>query len=72
MARSHSTDSGSGGEVVPVFMDNFFSSVSLYHRFLLENIYCTGTVRSNRHNFPPDLKCVVKRGLAQRGDVMTR
>ena len=42
-------------------MDNFFSSVS----------YCSGTVRSNRR-FLPDLKCVMKRGLAQRGDVMTR
>ena len=60
------------GKSYHIFVDSFFSSVSLYHRLLLENIYCTGTVRSNRRNFPPDLKDVAKHGLASRGDVMTR
>ena len=35
-------------------------------------IYCTGTVRSNRRNFPHDLKDVAKRGLAHRGAVKFR
>ena len=35
-------------------------------------IYCTGTLRSNRRNFPPDLKDVAKCGLATRGDMMAR
>ena len=78
------TEVGLGGSVVTrltrdlvgksyhIFMDRFFSSVSLYRSLLLENIYCTGTLKSNRRDFPPDLKEVSKRGLAQRGDVMTR
>ena len=53
-------------------MDSFFSSVTLYHQLLSDNIYCTGTLRSNRRNFPPDLKDVAKRGLATRGDMMAR
>ena len=44
----------------------------LYRKLLSHNIYCTGTLRSNRRDFPPDLKDVSKRGLASRGDVMTR
>ena len=46
------------GKSYHVFIDSFFSSVSLYRNLLLENIYCIGT------NFPPDLKDAAKRGLA--------
>ena len=53
-------------------MDSFFSSVALYRKLLLEGIYCTGTLRSNRRNFPPDLKEPSKKGLAQRGDMAVR
>ena len=60
------------GKSYYIFMDNFFSSVYLYRNLLSEMIYCTGTVRSNRHNFPPDLKDVAKRGLSHRGAVMLR
>ena len=82
--KGDKTEVGLGGSVVTrltrdlvgksyhIFMDSFFSSVPLYHRLLLENIYCTGTVRSNRRNFPPDLKDVAKRGLASRGDKIVR
>ena len=55
-----------------IYMDNFFSSVSLYLDLLSEMIYCTGTVRSNKRNFPPDLKDVAKHGLAHRGTVKFR
>ena len=50
----------------------FFSSVSLYKNLLAENLYCMGTLRSNRRNFPPDLKDAAKRGLACRGDRVVR
>ena len=82
--KGDKTEVGLGGSVVTwltrdlvgksyhIFMDSFFSSVSLYHRLLLENIYCTGTVRANRRNFPPDLKDAAKRGLAKRGDMTVR
>ena len=82
--KGDTTEVGLGGSVVTrltrdlvgkayhIFMDSFFSSVPLYHKLLSHNIYCTGTLRSNRRNFPPDLKDVSKRGLASRGDVMVR
>ena len=60
------------GKSYHIFMDNFFPSVSLYRNLLSDMIYCTGTARSNRRNFPPDLKDVAKRGLAHRGDVVSR
>ena len=60
------------GKSYLIFLDNFFSSVSLYHHLLSENIYCTGTLLSTRCNFPPDLKDVAKHVLATRGDVVTR
>ena len=62
--KGNTTEVGLGGSVVTrltrdlvgksyhIFMDSFFSSVSLYKRVLAENIYCTGTLRSNRRNFP--------------------
>ena len=55
-----------------IYIDSFFSSVSLYSNLLADKVYCTGTVRSNRRNFPPDLKDVAKRGLGSRGERMTR
>ena len=60
------------GKAYHIFMDRFFSSIVLYHQLLLDRIYCTGTVRSNRRNFPPDLKDAAKRGLASRGDRVVR
>ena len=60
------------GKLYHIFMDSFFPSVSLYQHLLHDKIYCTGTLRSNRCNFPPDLKEVAKRGLAHRGDVVIR
>ena len=81
--KGDTTEVGLGGSVVTrltrdlvgksydIFMDSFFSSVSLYKRLLAENIYCTGTLRSNRRNFP-DLKDIAKRGLACRGDLAVR
>ena len=58
----------SGGETPPHIHGQFFTSVSLYHNLLLNSIYCTGTLRANRHNFPPDLKTPSKKGLGCRGD----
>ena len=55
-----------------IYMDNFFSSVSLYKNLLLNKIYCTGTLRSNRRYFPPDLKPLVKKGMARKGDWAVR
>ena len=82
--KGDTSEVGLGGSVVTrltrdlvgknhhIYMDSFFSSVSLYKNLLADNIYCTGTVRSNRRNFPPDLKDVAKRGLGSRGERMTR
>ena len=41
-----------------VFMDNFFSGISLFRELLNENIYCCGTLRKNRKGFPESLKTV--------------
>ena len=60
------------GKAYHIFIDNFFSSVSLCNQLLLDTIYCTGTLRPNRRNFPPDLKDAAKRGLAHRGDLKMR
>ena len=60
------------GKAYHIYIDNFFSSVPLYQKLLQEMIYCTGTLRSNRQNFPPDLKIAAKRGLAHRGAMMMR
>ena len=54
------------GKSYQIFMDNFFS-ISLYRALLFDRIYCTGTARNCRRNFPPDLKDVAKRGLAWPG-----
>ena len=50
----------------------FFPSVALYRTLLLENIYCTGTLRANRREFSPALKDAAKRGLGCRGDNVMR
>ena len=60
------------GKAYHVFVDSFFSSVSLFHRFLSDDIYCTGSLLSNRRNFPPDLKDTAKCGLGKRGDMVAR
>ena len=60
------------GKAYHIFVDNFFSSVALSRRLLMDIIYCTGTVRPNRRGFPPDLKDATKHGLAHGGDVKMR
>ena len=60
------------GKNYHLYMDNFFSSVSLYKSLLLDKIYCTGTLRSNRRYFPPGLKPLVKKGMARKGDWAAR
>ena len=82
--KGDTTEVGLGGSVVTrltrdlvgknfhIYMDSFFPSVSLYRNLLADNIYCTGTLRTNRCNFPPNLKDVAKRGLACRGDSVVR
>ncbi len=51
-----------------VYMDNFFSSIQLYLRLLEDDIYATGTLRSDRQMFPADLVGAARRGLPSRGD----
>ena len=82
--KGDTTEVGLGGKVVErltrdlvgknyhIYMDNFFSSVSLYKSLLRDKIYCTGTLRSNRRYFPSELKPFVKKGLAKRGDSIVR
>ncbi len=77
-------DVGLGGKVVTalsrdlvgknyhLYMDNFFSSIPLFHQLLDDGIYACGTLRSNRKFFPEDLKPLVKRGLPKRGDIQVR
>ena len=55
------------GKNYHIYMDNFFSFVSLYKSLLLDKIYSTGTLRSNRRYFPPELKALVKKGMARTG-----
>ena len=78
--KGDTAEAGLGGNVVirltrdlvgknyHLYMDNFFSSVSLYKSLLLDKIYSTGTLRSNRRYFPPELKPLVKKGMARKGD----
>ena len=78
--KGEKSEAGLGGNVVTrltrdlvgkhyhLYMDSFFSSVSLYRSLLADNIYGTGTLRTHRRNFPPALKEVAKRGLGCRGD----
>ena len=55
-----------------LFMDNFFTSVSLYRNLLNDGIYATGTALAQRRNFPQALVSVAKRGLPSRGDTASR
>lgn len=57
------------GQHYHVYMDNFFSSIPLFKKLLTDNIYATGTLRTNRKMFPTDLLPLVKRGLPSRGDI---
>ncbi len=77
-------DVGLGGKVVTalsrdlvgknyhLYMDNFFSSIALFHQLLDDGIYACGTLHSNRKFFPEDLKPLVKRGPPKRGDIQVR
>ena len=60
------------GKNCRIYMDTFFSSVPLYHALLADNIYCTGTIRTNRRSFPPGRKVMAKKRLAKRGDSEVR
>ena len=44
------------GKFHHVFMDNFFTSATLFADLLQDGIYACGTARSNRKGFPQDLK----------------
>ena len=60
------------GKCYHVYMDNFFSGVSLFRDLLQDKVYATGTLRSNRKQFPTDLIPFVKKGLPTRGDIEFR
>lgn len=48
-----------------IYMDNFFSSPKLFSDLYVEDIYCCGTVRSNRKGMPESIRsCKLK----NRGD----
>ena len=80
--KGDTTEVGLGGLVVTrltrdlvgknyhIYMDSFFPSVPLYHALLTDT--GTGTVRTIRRSFPPDLKVMAKKGLAKRGDSVVR
>ena len=55
------------GKNYNIYMDNFFSSVSLYKSLLLDKIYSTGTLHSNRRYFPPELKTISEKGDGKEG-----
>ena len=38
-----------------LFIDNFYTSPKLLHDLLVAQTYCTGTIQSNRKNFPKEL-----------------
>ena len=44
------------GKNYHIFSDNFFTSIRLAEDLLAENFYLCGTMRSNRTDFPSDLK----------------
>ena len=52
------------GKFHHVFMDNFFTSPTLFNCLLQDGIYACGTARMNRKGFPQDLK--VKRIVKSR------
>ena len=73
--RDGASEVGLGGSVVTrlsrdlvgkshhLFMNNFFTSVSLYRNLLNNGIYATGTALAQRRNFPQALVSVAKCGL---------
>ncbi len=52
-----------------VYCDNFFTSFFLLNDLHKDGVYCCGTVRSNRKEFPSDLK---KYKSSTRGEYITR
>ena len=60
------------GQHYSLYMDNYFSSISLFKTLLELGIYATGTLRSNRKLFPTDLVPLVKKGLPSRGNFVFR
>ena len=79
--QGNTAEVGLGGNVVTrltwslvgqhycVYMDNFFSSVPLFRNLLEDGIYATGTLCSNRKQFPCELQSAVRRGLGHRGNI---
>ena len=59
------------GKNYHVYMDNLFSSVSLYKDLLSGSIYCSGTLPTNHMYIPLNL-LAYSIGLAKRGDMMVR
>ena len=68
--EGNTTEVGLGGSVVTTLTRElvgknynlyFFSSIHLFQRLLDDNIHATGTLRSNRKMFPPELVTVAKR-----------
>ena len=56
-----------------LFIDNYYTSVSLVDYFIRNGTYITGTIRENRKNFPGELKQVVlSKGEAASTSTMTR
>ena len=55
-----------------VYIDNFFSSVSLMISLLKVGIYSCGTLRADRKGSPQDLKQMAKKGSKTRGESKTR
>ena len=44
------------GKAHEVYCDNYFSSVPLMEYLLINEVYCCGTIRSNRKYLPVDMK----------------
>ena len=78
--KGDTTEVGLGGSVVTRLREIWWGRITtftwivfpLYRALLTDNIYCTGTIRTNRCSFPPDLKVMAKKGLAKRGDSVVR
>ena len=51
-----------------LYVDNFYTSPKLFDDLLRDGTYCSGTVHSNRRNFPKELKHQ-KREKSSRGDM---
>ena len=55
-----------------MYFDNFFSSPALLRELNALGTYACGTLRSNRKDFPRELKQYLKKGLANRGDFVSK